>query len=211
MLTKPTGVRERWRTPHHHTSPHGLVSLDSISLRFVYGFLCLSGIHIDGDSRGRLHFKRTTRAGREWPPEAHFASCVKIPLLLSAVAWPSITLLPTHAGRSMDQRVSIVEVRREEERDAALQHASLHEIGSKTARRCAAPQPALTRYTLLEIERIEHRAAPEGAVHGAPQSRAHKPCVQPVALVRERHCRPPARATHRAALGPFPLCHGAGV
>lgn len=150
-----------------HTSPHGLVSLDSISLRFVYGFLCLSGIHIDGDSRGRLHFKRTTRAGREWPPEAHCASCVQIPLLLSAGAWPSIILLPTHAGRSMDQRVSIVEVRREEERDAALQHASGHEMGSKTARRCAAPQSALTRYTLLEIERIEPRAAPEGAGRGA--------------------------------------------
>jgi hypothetical protein len=32
--------------------------------------------------------------------------------------------------------------------------SSFHEIGSKTVRRCTAPQPVLTRYKLLEIERI---------------------------------------------------------
>jgi hypothetical protein len=39
-----------------------------------------------------------------------------------------MTLLPTNAGRSMHQRLAMVEVCREEERDTSLQRASLHGI-----------------------------------------------------------------------------------
>jgi hypothetical protein len=42
-----------------------------------------------------------------------------------------------------------------EEAYTAMRLSSWHEVGSKTVRRCIAPQPVLTRYKLLEIERLE--------------------------------------------------------
>jgi hypothetical protein len=52
--------------------------------------------------------------------------------------------------------------------------ASLHAIGSKTVRRRAAPQPVLTRYKLLEIERKNFGSPVRG-------NRLHmSPCVMSI-------------------------------
>src|SRR5215468_9142870 len=42
-----------------------------------------------------------------------------------------------------------------EEAYTAMRLSSWHEVGSKTVRRCIAPQPVLTHYKLREIERLE--------------------------------------------------------
>ena len=55
--------------------------------------------------------------------------------------------------RSLSRHVSMVEVRLSGETYASVWRSSFHAIGSQTARRCPAPQPVLTRYKLLEIER----------------------------------------------------------
>src|SRR6266446_8761814 len=47
----------------------------------------------------------------------------------------------------------MVEVDLSGEAYTARRRSSGHEIGSTTVRRCRAPQPVLTRYTLREIER----------------------------------------------------------
>ena len=46
--------------------------------------------------------------------------------------------------------------------------SSLNAIGSKTVRRCPAPQPVLTRYKLREIERLDLRS--DDRLIGTPQA-----------------------------------------